>query len=33
VKDKEQMPFGEIDQNSVSSGNEKGSTADIDATG
>lgn len=24
------MPFGEIDQNSISSGNEKGSTADIE---
>ena len=27
---KAQMPFGEIDQNSISSGNEKGSTADIE---
>lgn len=25
------MPFGEIDQNSAYSGNEKGSTADIEA--
>ena len=25
------MPFGEIDQNSISSGNDKGSTADVEA--
>ena len=25
------MPFGEVDINSASSGNEKGSTADVDA--
>jgi hypothetical protein len=31
VASKEQMPFGEIDQNSGSSGNEKGSTADVEA--
>ena len=31
VAGKEQMPFGEIDQNSGSSGNEKGSTADVEA--